>query len=208
MNSLTASDYDRLLSLARRHSRVAHEAEDLLQEALCVATEQGRLDLEHADRSWFSGVLANLALRRARDAVRRKRREENHLRPGATEVPPLPGAAFIRTLPKSARTVAVLAINNMTPAEIKHVCGLSDGAYRQRLSTIRKAWRASDTEPGESANSPAGLDFGRLRAALLGPVKRRGHVGTHDPDGNLFLLSGKSSSQTDRPRQQPGEADA
>jgi RNA polymerase sigma-70 factor (ECF subfamily) len=208
--SISADDYQQMLALARRHSRVASEAEDLLQEAMLVATEQGRLDLLGADRPWLVGVLANLARHIARSAVRRKRREEQP-RPGATEPQPVPDAAFLRTLPHSARTLAVLAINGMTPDEIRHVLQLSEVAYRQRLSVVRRAWRASRPAPASPAQALAepDLDFGVIRQALLDPVRRKGTLGTHDPDGNLFLLEkipSKLSSQTTSPRQPMGEA--
>ena len=208
MAELVADDYQRLLAVARRHSRVAGEADDLLHDALCVAAERGRLDVAGADGAWLAGVIAQLALRRARDAVRRKRREESHLRPGATETPPLPDAAFLRELPPSARRVAVLALNGMTPAELRHVLRLSETAYRQRLTTIRRAWRSTTLLPVDDPAPAAGLDLGLIRQALLDPARRRGLVASHDPDGNLFLLGEVSRSHPAPPRQQDGVADA
>ena len=204
MPELNASEYDALRRVAARHSRVAEEADDLLHDALCVATERGRLDLAGADGPWFHGVLANLGLRRARDAVRRRSREQAP-RPGATPVPALPDAAFLRALPPAARRVAVLAINGMTPDEIRHVLRLGDAAYRQRLSTVRRAWREGG-EVDETAKDAAELDFGLIRQGLLDPVRRRGQIASHDPDGKAFFLGEISSSQTAPPRELEGEA--
>ena len=198
------SGYGRLLAVARRHSRVSDEAADLLHDALLVAAEQGRLDLDGGDRAWVAGVIANLAVRRARDAARRRTRERAE-RPGARPPPPLPGARWLATLPPSARTVAALAINGMSPDEIRHVLGLSDAAYRQRLTTIRKAWRSTFAEADDPPRPPADLDFGLIRRALLEASRRRGAIGAHDPDGNLFLIS---TSHPGPPREPPGEAGA
>ena len=206
MHDLTADAYASLRATARKHSRVASEADDLLQDALCVAVEQGRLDLLGDDGPWLRGVMAHLALRRARDAVRRRGRELTHERPGATPPAPLPNAAFLRGLPPSARAVATLAINGMLPAEIRHVLGLSDAAYRQRLTTIRRAAREAGGVTGEIDIGDPALDFGVIRQALLDAARRRGHVASHDPDGNLFLIGEISPSQDAAPRQPTGEA--
>lgn len=204
---LFADEFQALRAIARRHSRVESEADDLLQDALLVATEQGRLDLAGIDRPWFAGVLANLGLRRARDAVRRKNREAEPPRPGVRDIPPLPDSAFLRTLPRSARLVATLAINGMTPDEIRHVLALTDAAYRQRLTTIRRAWNDAAPPTGRTQTVSTDLDFGVIRQALLEPARRRGHIGTHDPDGNLFLIGEVSPSQTTPPRQLKSDAD-
>jgi RNA polymerase sigma-70 factor (ECF subfamily) len=209
VTSLTAGTYAKFLVTARRHSRVAGEADDLLHDALAVAVERGRLDVAGVDGPWLSGVIANLALRRARDAVRRRRRERVERPESATPpMPPrLPDARWVRTLPPSARVVATLALNGMTPREIKHVLALSDAAYRQRLTSVRRAYRSStllppDTEPSEQ-DEPS-LDLGLIRRHLLVAARRRGVIGAHDPDGNLFLIG---SSHLDRLREQAGDAD-
>jgi len=206
MKNLSADDYKSLTQLATRHSRVAGEAEDLLHDALAVAVEQGRLDVTGADRPWLVGVLANLGAKHGRSASRRRQREQTP-RPGATPPPTLPDAAFLQELPKSARTVAALALSGMTRDEIRYVLNLSDDAYRQRLSVVRKAWHKQSLLPPrdpEPADAPD-LDFGLIRQALLDPARRRQAIGAHDPDGNLFLFS---SSQNATPREPQGEADA
>ena len=202
MPDLTAADYERLRRIAQRHSRVASEADDLLHDALCVAAEQGRLDLAGVDGPWLRGVIAHLALRRARDGARRRAREQARQRPGARPPPPLPNAAFLKGLPPSARTVAALAINGMTPEEIRHVLRLSDAAYRQRLSVVRRAWRDSDGEAARDTPAEPPFDLGLIRRALLDAARRRGHIASHDPDGNLFLIA---PSQNASPREQRGE---
>src|SRR5688572_32304481 len=70
------SAYRDLLRIARRHSRRADEAEDLLQDALLDAVAAGRADLGNlGNRRWLAGVIRNRATLTARTAARRVRRE-------------------------------------------------------------------------------------------------------------------------------------
>ena len=79
-----------LHALARRVSRRADEADDLVQEALLVALESGRTNLASPEtRRWLAGVIRNRAAFDARTSVRRRRRET-----GWSEAQP---AAAIRT---------------------------------------------------------------------------------------------------------------
>ncbi|MEM1011850.1 MAG: RNA polymerase sigma factor [Planctomycetota bacterium] len=201
---LRPDDYERLRRRAARHSRRIGEADDLLHDALLVATSQSRLDLAGEDAGWFEGVLRRLAMKQARTNVRRRDRESKAV-PVERTPTPRPQRRLIRNLPPAARRVAVLALAGMTPDEIKHVCQLSDAAYRQRLTTVRKAWQGQSFEEQEPVAEDE-LDVGLIRQALLSPVRRRGHhtIGSHDPDGNLFLVTQISSSQINRPREQDG----
>ncbi|MEM0964275.1 MAG: hypothetical protein AAGK21_17240, partial [Bacteroidota bacterium] len=63
---MTSAHYTDWLAVARRHSRVVSEAEDLLHDALLIAASAGRIDLDVADnRRWLSGVIRNQAAFRA-----------------------------------------------------------------------------------------------------------------------------------------------
>ncbi len=84
-----ASDLERLLANAGWVRRLAlglagdaHEAEDLVQDALVVALERGERS-EGALAAWFTGVLRNLAWKRRRGDQRRRGREERAARPEA-----------------------------------------------------------------------------------------------------------------------------
>lgn len=181
------------------------EAEDLLQTVLLAALEAGRADLSCAgNRRWLIGALRKRAQFDARSAARRRSREASaaiaESTPGEREAMP---ADFIAALPPSLRTTALLALTGHTKAEIVWLLRLSDAAFRQRIAEIRRRWREIDgrhfTEiPGLSGP----LDFGRIRQALLRPVRQdRAVLASHDPDGHLFVVS----SQNRAARQQRGE---
>jgi len=73
---MTSEQYTDWLAVARRYSRVAPEAEDLLHDALLTAAGADRLDLTDEDnRRWLTGVIRNQAAFRARSAVRQRQRE-------------------------------------------------------------------------------------------------------------------------------------
>lgn len=197
--------YQHWIAVARRHSRVADEAEDLLQEALVVAARQERLDLTVEDnRRWLTGVLRNLAARAARDAVRRKHRERDTAEsaeaahPPGTAPGPLP--AWIDAMPTAARRVLVLALHGLTAAEIQSALSLSPTAYRQRLTSVRKHLGELPDDLQRDALALAydrrtargdDLALGLVRRALLRRLREdpHPHVGTHDPDGHLIVFS-------------------
>lgn len=194
--------YAELRAQARRLSRNADEAEDLVQDTLLAAVEQGRLP-SRGDGAWLAGVMRRQAALRIRGETRRRRRERQaDLRPGAgawtAGVPrSLPPRAFLRRLPPASRQVAVLALHGLDPAEIRWILGLDAAAFRQRLARLRRVLATldpgDDAEAREAARSgPARtgeLAFGRIRrilkAALRGPA-----LGTHDPDGHLLVVRG------------------
>lgn len=71
-----AEHYAHLLALARRHSRVADEAEELLHDALLEAVRTGRHDFtQAATLRWLAGTIRNLGAMTARGARRRRLRE-------------------------------------------------------------------------------------------------------------------------------------
>lgn len=187
--------YEELLGTARRHTRLAHEAEDLVQTALLAALEAGRADLSSApNRLWLHGVIRNQARMKARSAVRRKAREAGYTHPAADEetASSRQGAVFawVRSLPASLRPVAALALTGHTRAEIRSALGIPDTALRQRLLMLRRAAAAQGgLEPGNYAGLRADLAHGVLRRSLPAAVTRRQAVfGTYDPDGNLLIF--------------------
>jgi DNA-directed RNA polymerase specialized sigma24 family protein len=199
------SAYRRLLALARRSSRSEAEAEDLLHDALAAALTAGRNPLANADDGpWMYGVLRNLALMRARGEARRRRREELPDPPAEDVVdPPIALDGVLAAMPPAARQVGVLALHGLGPAEIRWVLGLSDAAFRQRLTSIRRslgrlpdALRADALASALSRPPRAALDFGLIRRALVATLRigpgtvpgiRLG-IGSHDPDGHPIIL--------------------
>ncbi len=203
---MTPEQYADWLAVARRHSRVASEAEDLLHDALIAAADADRLDLaDERHRRWLTGTLRNLAAFRARSAVRRKQREAAQAPPeDATPPAPLLGAegSLARSgLPRSARSVLALALHGLRRDEICAILGLSDAAFRQRLVTLR---RGLDRLPETSRQEALALAYARrqsrgddlalglIRRALLARSATAPGLGTHDPDGHLLVLGHKS----------------
>lgn len=197
--------YLRWLRAARRRTRRAGEAEDLLQTALLAAVEAGRADMTRGENGrWLGGVLRNHALHEARSAVRRRQRDAGYAAASAVQDPQAPAEwrGFVSALPPALRTTALLVVTGHTRAEIAWLLRLSEAAFRKRISEIRQRWRRSGlrTLPGDGALQGE-LAFGLLRQALIRLVRSDGvALGTHDPDGHLIVLS----SQFGGPRQQGG----
>jgi RNA polymerase sigma-70 factor (ECF subfamily) len=188
-----------LHALARRVSRRADEAEDLLQDALLIALESGRTNLTSPEtHRWLTGVIRNRAAFDARTSARRRKRETgwSEAQPAATSPSSVPTPELAHLSP-ALRVTALLALSGHTRQEIGWLLNLSDAALRQRISQLK---RALDTAPMPDADPSGPLAFGRIRRALLGPTRRPDAIlASHDPDGHLFVVS---RSQISTPRQQ------
>lgn len=192
-------DYRHWLSLARKYSRKREEAEDLLHDALLVALETGRLDFsKESNRRWFTGVLKNQGAMAARSAERRKRREASWRGSGDPPVPDYqkPSAALLAQLTPAGRIVMALALLGLDRDEIRTVLDISSAALRQRLTTIRKALGQLPDHLQSEALALAyqrkrnsdDAAFGLIRRALLARLRQTPGIGTHDPDGHLFVV--------------------
>ncbi|RYD89219.1 MAG: transcriptional regulator [Sphingomonadales bacterium] len=188
-----------LHALARRVSRRADEADDLVQEALLIALESGRTNLASPEtRRWLAGVIRNRAAFDARTSARRRRRETgwSEAQPAAAIRSETPSPELAHLSP-ALRVTALLALSGHTRQEIGWLLNLSDAALRQRISQLK---RALDNAPMPDADPTGPLAFGRIRRALLGPTRRpEAFLASHDPDGHLFVVS---RSQISDPRQQ------
>lgn len=182
--------YRDLLRLARRCTRSAEEAQDLAQDTLVVALARGFDDWSSpAHRAWLRGVVRKRAALLVREQTRRHRREQ--LAEGAASSR---GAwawhpRFLAALPPSLRALATLTSADLSAEEIRWLLGLSETAFRQRLSALRRALRAEPEEPTLPVPAPA-VSFGPKRAHVLSGLLRRGgrSIATHDPDGHPLLL--------------------
>ncbi len=186
--------YRHLHNEARRHARRVADADDLVQDALLIALEQGRSD----DPAWLAGVIRNQAAMRARSAIRRRRREAavaDDDVANAQEYPPPSAGVLLERLPPAARRVALLALHGLNAEEIRWVLGIHAAAFRQRLTSIRKAMGA--LPPSQRAEALAlayvrdparavDLQFGLIRRALKAALSDG--IGTHDADGHLIVL--------------------
>ena len=196
--------YLELLRQARRVTRKSDEAEDLLQTVLLAAVEAGRQDLACPEnRRWMQGALRKRAAFDARTAIRRRKREDCWLdgASGSSEPSALP-MSFLATLSPALRTTALLVLTGHTKPEIIWMQRLSEAAFRQRICEIRRRWRLSGTGRIDDMPGLSGyLSYGTIRRTLLGPVHRhQAALGSHDPDGHLFIMN--FASQNNGPRQQ------
>jgi DNA-directed RNA polymerase specialized sigma24 family protein len=215
---MNLDDYRRLRIEARRFAgkfaRKAEDIDDLVQDSLLAALEAGRGDVVADDAAWLAGVIRNQAALRARSAIRRRRREaavvEAHAAEGAEsaqhEERPSP-AVLLARLPPAARRVAVLALHGLNGEEIRWILDLSPTAFRQRLTSIRKALGA--LPPAQRAEALAlayvrdparsvDLQFGLIRRALKTALRGRAGIGTHDADGHLIVLRGRAHTSSPR----------
>ncbi|MGH7179302.1 MAG: RNA polymerase sigma factor [Tepidisphaeraceae bacterium] len=204
---MTGFDYLHWLAAASRHTRVRSDAPDLLHDAILVAIRANRTDFHNeGTRRWFSGVLRNTAAMTAREAGRRRNRERLAPRPEESRDTLSPPVGFLDTLAPSARRVATLALGGMNRVEIMAALRLTGTAFRQRLTTIRRAWRKQcPSEPLQEPARDPELELGLVRQALIGHVRRLGGIGTHDPDGHLIVLENLTPSQSPGPRQRISE---
>ncbi|GAA4122558.1 transcriptional regulator [Aminobacter aganoensis] len=184
--------YAELLRKARRATRRADEAEDLLQTILVAAVEAGRTDLSKIEnRRWLEGALRRRAAFDARSAVRRRQREApfaaGSCEPAHAETVPV---RFVATLPPSLRTTTLLALTGHTRQEIAWLQRLADPALRQRIAEIRRRWTAFGGDPVAEIPGLAGaLAFGSIRRSLLAMARQPGALlASHDPDGHLFVI--------------------
>jgi DNA-directed RNA polymerase specialized sigma24 family protein len=201
--------YRRLRSEARRHARDAADADDLVQDALLIALEQGRDALDATSLPWLSGVIRHRAAMQARSAIRRRRRDAAFTAVPVAQDEATPSHAgsepsahlLLSCLPPAARRVAVLALHGLDADEIRWILGIRDTAFRQRLTTIRKTLGALPPvlrtesialayvrDPARSVD----LQFGLVRRALKAALGGRPGLGSHDPDGHLLVVRGRA----------------
>jgi RNA polymerase sigma factor (sigma-70 family) len=186
--------YAELLSRARRFSRRADEAEDLVQTALLAAVEAGRADLsDPANRAWLSGVVRNQAKMAARSAARRASREAACLDLSIQPAVPQDSAPVLRTwlrsLPPSLRAVAAMVLTGHSKREIASALGLAETALRQRVAGVKRAAKAAGIAGTDLALLDPLLLHGRLRRDMVTMVARReAAFGAYDPDGHLILI--------------------
>jgi DNA-directed RNA polymerase specialized sigma24 family protein len=198
MRELSASTLHSLRAAAARHSRIAHEADDLVQDVLLSAISQGRSPSDSNFVAWATGAIRLRARFVARTAARRLRREMAYASShDAASVPQqrLP-REFIDALPPSRRIVALLVNLGMGRREIAYLLGLSDVALRQRIAGLRRAIENSGVSPQSvierHSDVPLGLARRKLKAAL--PPRPIRQFAVRDPDGMTILISGDHGS--------------
>jgi RNA polymerase sigma-70 factor (ECF subfamily) len=194
--------YPDLLRYARRVSKRADEAEDLLQSVLLAAVRQGRADLAlDSNRRWLMGALRRHAAFEARSALRRRRRDAIFVPHAAAAAEDADFQRLCAALPPALRTTARLIASGHTKAEILWLLRISDMAFRQRVVDIRRRLGTARFSADAVEGLAGRLSFGLIRRDLIMPVRLSGaFLASHDPDGHTFILG--SASHIRRPRQQ------
>jgi len=248
------SAYRRLQATARRCARRAADADDLVQDALLAGLEQGRDDPDWLagtvrNLALMQARTAGRRRRREADAAAQAeadagdaaaaldpstfKRSMSKPSPLDSAAPPVARnadvasrPALMAALPPAARRVAVLALHGLNADEIRCVLGIAETAFRQRLTTIRKALGALPAAQRAEAvalayvRDPArsvDLQFGLVRCALKAALAA-GHgqgaqasdppsLGTHDMDGHLLVLRPARSGGPFAPGPGAGEDD-
>lgn len=211
---MTAKEYSHLLNTARSIAYSADEAQDLLQEALIIAITENRLDFSlQSNQKWLAGVMRKKALQESRTISRRKKRDEVYTsaKPqisGASQVEDVDHSkdtlnTFLNSLAPAARKVAILIMHGLNRSEICTLLSLKDTAFRQRLTTIRKAlgplppamqqevmalaYASRHKRDASAISLPVGLIRKALLRSLTNDTQRS--LGTHDPSGHLIVVS-------------------
>lgn len=181
-----------LRQCAGRHSRASHEADDLVQDVLLMAVAKGRKITDPDFVAWAKGAIRNHARFTARTAARRRARETTWEASAAAPVaPPRFSPAFISSLPPAQRVLALLVNLELGRAEITHLLGLSDMAFRQRLSGLRRAFFAFGDEAVDVDGFPQLAGDGQARRALKSILRPHAPrvFAIRDPDGIPIFFS-------------------
>jgi len=154
--------YQSLLDMARRQSRGAVDAENLLQDGLIEAILTARSDLSRLEqRRWLCALIRDRA-RIAADAAARARQQPD------APVEDISVTALLISLPPDLKSVATLTLTGHTRRELAHALQLDDATLRQRVAALGKRLRAAGLPL--SADLPGlGLEraYARLRDVLL-----------------------------------------
>jgi len=185
---------------ASRHSRVDHEADDLVQDILLMAVARGRAITDPGFVAWAKGAIRIHARFVARTAGRRRVRDAGWETPRAAPNPyPRFSHAFLSSLPPAQRIVARLVNLGLDRAVITHLLGLKDAALRQRLSGLRTALDAHGGEAelcdGGPSVPPDGLARRSLKQSLHVHAARAFAI--RDPDGIPIFFSTRDHIKRD-----------
>lgn len=186
--------YAQLCAFARRAGSDASGAEDVVQEALLIAVEAGRHDLDNPDnRRWLSGVVRNRA-RMALRSSRRGRARDHEWHVGRRDeiadarVSP---SEILAGLSPALRVLAGLILTGHNRREIAYLLDIPDTTLRQRIMALKRHLTARRlAAPAELSGLNLDLAYGRIRDALLPNLIRHGGIfASHDPDGHLFIVT-------------------
>jgi DNA-directed RNA polymerase specialized sigma24 family protein len=192
VNRMRTQLYSQLLAIACRHAGPL-AAEDVVQDAMVAAVRAGRMDLANPGTArWLTGVVRNRARMTARSSWRRQMRETRWQADDVAEAERDGHEAdqIFAGLSKPLRVVVALALTGHDRREIAHLLSLSDAALRQRIKSLKRHMAHKGlAAPDELRGLHLDLAYGRIRDALSAALKQQdAFLGSHDPDGHLFLV--------------------
>ncbi|MBW3470467.1 RNA polymerase sigma factor [Arthrospiribacter ruber] len=192
-----------LLQYAKRYVRRQDEIEDVIQDMFLTAIQSGKEIEGDQFLLWGKGFIRNHSAFVARSEGRRRKREEKfgaieHCSAFEVSVP----EKFILQLIPSLRVLCRLINSGLNRQEIMYALDITDTAFRQRLTSIRQKWDAylREYDLETEVRSPVHLlETGLLRQSLVKSIQQHlpqldediKVIGSHDPDGNLLIFSGK-----------------
>jgi len=178
-----------VVDASSRHSRVAHEIEDLAQDLLVAALRRGTpLDSEAFLRSIHGSARRHGAFL-ARSAGRRRAREADAgLIPisddgtdGGDDGTP------VTALSPTLRTTLFLLVLGLEKAELRALLGLSDAALRKRFQTLREHAPLARPDLPTPVRTPA---LSRLRRSQVDLLPRlQAMVAADDEAGRLLAIA-------------------
>jgi DNA-directed RNA polymerase specialized sigma24 family protein len=201
--------YEECVRVASASSRGAQSARDLVHDVLLDALERSVADLSAPERrAWLRGALRKRAAFDARTAVRRRSREARwtHEHDAPARQPWRFAPELLARLSPALRVLATLASAELDAHEIRSVLGLSDSAYRKRLSDLRHAVQGATAAGLAVMSRPAVMyTLGPARAELLTNLKNHDSwaIASHDPDGHALIFARIDAHET-APRGNPG----
>lgn len=191
-----------LYSLAAQRGFTGDDADDLVQDVLVAALEQGRAMEDASFPRWAAGVLRRRALFVARTAGRRRRREAAYAADDPSDNASsarLP-RSFIDALSPSLKSIALLANAGLGRAEIASLLRISDAALRQRISGLRRAWRQAGLTAEISEKAILPPHDGPRRRILKSGLTRLpdARFAISDPDGHAIFVSDSAHKRGNR----------
>lgn len=201
-----------LVEASRRHSRVAHEVEDLAHDIFLSALRRGTQLESEAFLRGLHGAARRHGAFLARSEGRRRAREANEAREmheasslvergeiGEGRDPSLVMGSPLSVLSPTLRTTLFLLCLGLDKAELRSVLGVSDAALRKRFQALREHGPLARPDLVTPSRTPA---LSRLRRSQVHVLLRlaiapagedgageRRVLAASDPDGHGIIFA-------------------
>jgi DNA-directed RNA polymerase specialized sigma24 family protein len=188
-----------LVALARRHSRVAHEAEDVAHDILLSALRRSSTLDQEAFLRRAAGAARRHSAFLARNASRRRARELSSDLPqvadGSVDVRAEDGAP-LSVLSPPLRTTLLLLLSGLKKAELRVALGVTDATLRKRFQALRKHSPLARADLPVPDRTAALVQVRRSQVTLLPRLAATSDGGrgprvlaTSDPDGHGLIFA-------------------